>query len=120
MSVRNQENIMRVYHLQSPGPHGGRQWDRYIEIIRKFHTDVGNIINSFSWEDYGYDPQTQDALRKGHRKLIPEAVILLHYDSTSQTWYYASQMNLYGMRVYERNNIAVLVAKNDDKYFNGR
>merc|ERR1711915_590630 len=78
------------------------------------------IINSFSWEDYGYDPQTQNALRKGHRKLLPEAVILLHYDSTSQTWYYASQMNLYGMRVYERNNIAVLVAKDDDKYFNGR
>lgn len=121
MSVRNQQNTMRVYHLQSPGPRGGDLWNSYIQTIRNFHANVVDIINTFTFEeDYGYDHQTEEAFSNGQRMLRPEATILLHYDSRGQEWYYASQMNQYGMRIYDQNNNAGVVANVNDMYFNGK
>ena len=53
MSFKDGRQMMRVYHLQSPGPKNGERWDRYIRIIKHHHEEVDNVITSFAWEDYG-------------------------------------------------------------------
>ena len=51
MTKTDDDQKLRVYHLQSPGPRGKEKWNKYIEIIKSFHA-VGTVVTSFSWEDY--------------------------------------------------------------------
>jgi len=121
MSLRNDRNTLRVYHLQSPGMRGGSKWNAYIQTIRNLHMDVDNIISSFSWEDYGYDDQMEEELGSGQRGLRPEATILLHYDSASQKWYYASQLNMNPLHILDNNyNKVQSITNMDDGYLNGK
>jgi len=120
MSLKNNRNTLRVYHLQSPGALGGLRWYNYIRRIRNHHNDVDNVISSFSWKDYAYDAQTEANFLSGRRGLQPEATILLHYDSGSQKWYYASQLNMRPLYSFDENNNKVRLEDMDDQYLHGK
>jgi len=120
MSLKNDISTLRVYHLQSPETFEGPQWNAYIQTIKNLHNDVDNVVSSFSWEDYGYDAQTQESFRLGHRGLQPEATILLHYDSGRQKWYYASQLNMNPRAIFDKNNKKIPLTNMNDAYLNGK
>ena len=73
-----------------------------------------NLITS------GYDAQTQESFRLGHRGLQPEATILLHYDSGRQKWYYASQLNMNPRAIFDKNNKKIPLTNMNDAYLNGK
>ena len=62
----------------------------------------------------GYSETREAEIANDPCAYAPAAVVLLIYDTASQEWYYASQMNLYGMHV---NGILV---SNEESIFNGK
>jgi len=106
MTKTKDDANLRVYHLQSPGPRGGKKWNGYIEIIRKHHPEVGTVLTSFAWEDYGVPDEQITQLRFDKRNpgnTLHMTVVMLFYDIASKNWYYMSQMNLIGLLFTDDN-----------------
>ena len=84
MEKRHDDNMFRMYHMQSPGTKDGPLWNKYMDII-KSDAEIGVVIGSFAWEEYGIDGLAEHY----------QATNYLYYDTKKVQWLYVSQFSLF-------------------------